>query len=76
MINGSAFRLPVFPTGEGGHSKLVNKAMRTGAKAAPGDTVRVVLRRDNAPRTVDVPKDPRATLSNVPAAKTIFEGLA
>ena len=76
MINGSAFCSSVFPTGDGGHSMIVTKAMRTGAKAAPGNTVRVVLRRDTAPRTVDVPKDRRAALSNVPPAKAIFERLA
>ena len=75
MINRFAFRSSVFPTGEEGYSTIVTKAMRTGAKAAPGNTVRVVLRRDTAPRTVDVPKDPRAALSNVPAAKAIFERL-
>lgn len=76
MINGFAFRSSVFPTGEDGPSMLVNKAVRTGAKAAPADTVRVVLRRDTAPRTVDVPKDRRAAPSNVPPAKAIFERLA
>lgn len=76
MIDGFAFRSSVFPTGEDGHSLIVNKAMRTGAEAAPGNTVRVVLRRDTAPRTVDVPKDRRAALSNVPPAKAIFERLA
>ena len=35
----------------------VNKALREGVKAKAGDTVSVVLERDNEPRTVTPPPD-------------------
>jgi hypothetical protein len=53
-----AFSTTLFPTGEGRHFLLVNKKMLSGAKAAPGLTVKFRLRPDTTPRiTVSSPAE-------------------
>ncbi len=49
-INGFAFRSSIFPDGRGAHTMMVNKTMQAGARAKPGDTVRVVMTSDTAPK--------------------------
>jgi hypothetical protein len=61
-INGFAFRSSLMPMG-GSHMMPVNKQLREGAKAEPGDVVEVVMERDVAERTVDPPPELRAELS-------------
>lgn len=57
-INGFAFSTTLFPTGDGRHFLLVNKKMLSGAKAAPGLTVKFRLRPDTTPRiTVSSPAE-------------------
>src|SRR2546422_441652 len=56
-INGFAFRAPVFPTSKGYHCMLINKGLRTGAKAAVGDTVQFRLDPDPAKRVAVVPAE-------------------
>ena len=75
-INGSAFRSSIFPDGKGKHTMMVNKAMRTGAKAEAGDTVRVTMEPDTAARTVTVPKDLKAALAKDKSTAALFEKLA
>ena len=53
-INGYPFRSSLMPMG-GCHRMVVNHAMREGAEVKAGDTVRVVMERDDQPRTVDPP---------------------
>jgi len=72
-INGSPFRTTAFPTGDGTHHITVNKAMREGAKIAQGDTARVSLAVDTAPRPVEVPAELRAALARSKPAKAAFE---
>ncbi len=50
-VNGVAFRSSLLPQGDGIHILVVPKPLRTAAKAAPGDTVEVVVEADTAPRT-------------------------
>jgi hypothetical protein len=53
-INGFPFRSSLMPMG-GCHGMPVNKALREGAGVAGGDMVSVVMERDEAERTVEVP---------------------
>ena len=53
-INGCPFRSSLMPMG-GCHRMVVNKALRDGAGVKAGDTVLVVMERDEAERTVEVP---------------------
>lgn len=75
-INGFAFRTSVFPTGDGSHFMMVNKAMQAGAKAEAGDTVRVVFEKDTAPRKVVVPKDLNTALARDRQARDRFEKMS
>jgi hypothetical protein len=53
-INGFAFRSSLMPCG-GRHMMPVNKTLCEGAGVKPGDTVDVVMERDEAERTVEPP---------------------
>src|SRR6201993_1535060 len=53
-INGYPFRSSLMPMG-GCHRMVVNRELREGAGVKAGDTVKVVMERDEAPRTVDPP---------------------
>jgi len=53
-INGFPFRSSLAPMG-GRYCMAVNKTMRDGAGVRAGDTVDMVMERDDAPRTVKVP---------------------
>jgi hypothetical protein len=54
-MNGFAIRSSILPDGKGGHTMMVNKPMQAGAKAGPGDVVKLELESDAAPRTVAIP---------------------
>jgi hypothetical protein len=56
-MNDFPIRTNIAPSGTGTHLMTVNKQMQAGAKAAPGDRVRVVLELDTKPRVVKVPAD-------------------
>lgn len=55
-INGFPFRSSLSPCGSC-HMMPVNKALRQGAGANPGDIVEVVMERDDEERTVDAPPE-------------------
>jgi uncharacterized protein YdeI (YjbR/CyaY-like superfamily) len=55
---------------------MVNKAMRAGAKAKQGDTVRVTMAVDDAPREVEAPPDLKRALKGTAAAGKWFAQLA
>jgi hypothetical protein len=75
-VNGFAFRNSLMPEGDGTHAMMFSRALQAGAQARAGDVVRVVLRRDNEERTVQVPDALRRALRrNKPAAAT-FAGLS
>lgn len=56
-INGFAFRSSIFPMGDGRHYMVVNKEVRAGANVKGGDTVSVVMERDEETRVVTPPVD-------------------
>jgi hypothetical protein len=53
-INGSPFRSSLMPMG-GCHRMVINKAIRDGAGVKAGDTVSVVMERDEAERSIAPP---------------------
>jgi uncharacterized protein YdeI (YjbR/CyaY-like superfamily) len=55
---------------------VVNKSMRDGAGVKAGDTVTVVLERDEAPRTVEVPPELNKELAKSKAANAAWEKLS
>jgi hypothetical protein len=75
-INGFAFRTSIFPDGEGGHTMMVNKAMKEGGKAGTGDSVTVVVQPDTKPRTVFLPKDFKSALASSAKARATFEAFS
>jgi uncharacterized protein YdeI (YjbR/CyaY-like superfamily) len=62
-INGFAFRTSLFPTGDGGHTLLVNKRMQAGAKVILGSVAQFRLEPDTEERTVTVPIELKRALS-------------
>ncbi len=75
-INGHPFRTSARPHGDGSHYVVVNRSIRDAIQSTRGDVVHVVMERDTAPRTVDVPDDfAEAMESNQQLAKS-FESLS
>jgi hypothetical protein len=60
----------------GGHHVVVNGDARTAAAAEAGDTVRVLVTRDDAVRTVDLPAELVAALRGDSQARAAFASLA
>ncbi len=56
-LNGFAFRSSVFPMGGGCHWLVVNRQMREGAKIKAGETISVMMERDDEPRVITPPED-------------------
>ena len=56
-INGFPFRSSIFPAGDGAHYMAVNREVREGAGVRGGETISVVMGRDDEPRTVEPPAD-------------------
>ena len=52
---------------------VVNRAMREGAEVKAGDTVKVVMERDDAPRTVDPPALLKKELAKSKTAQANWE---
>ncbi len=74
-LNGFAFRSSLMPM-DGCHIMPVNKALRKGAGAVPGDLVDVVMERDGAERTVEVPPELKKELAKSKMAQERWNGLA
>lgn len=75
-MNGAPFRTTVAVYG--GKPLLgLRKELRAAAKVSKtGDKVKVVLERDDAPRTVEVPADLRRALARSPSAKNGWAALS
>ena len=71
-INGFKFRTTVCPM-KGEYFVCVNRRMREGAKCGVGDTVKVVLEPDTAPRTAEPPPDLRKALTSNKAAQDAWD---
>ena len=71
-INGYPFRSSLMPMG-GCHRMVVNRELREGAAVKAGDTVKVVMERDEAPRTVDPPAPLKKELAKSQIAQANWE---
>ena len=70
-LNGAPFRSSVFRMGGDCHFMVVNRQMREAAGVTGGETVPVVLERDDEPRTIEPPADfARALKANREAQAT------
>jgi len=74
-INGFPFRSSLMPMG-GCHFMVVNRNIREGAGVKAGDTVRVVMVRDDAERLVEPPPWLRQELAKSKTANSNWEKLS
>ena len=74
-INGFPFRSSLMNMGEG-HMMVVNAQLRAGAHCKAGDTVNIVIERDDAKRTVAVPAALKKIINSDPKAKAFWAGLS
>jgi hypothetical protein len=74
-INGFSYRSSLVPCG-GPHVMPVNKTLRAGAGAEPGDTVEVVMERDVEERTVEAPPELKKELAKSKAAQANWEKMS
>jgi hypothetical protein len=74
-INGFPFRSSLMPMG-GCHGMPINQALRKGAGVEGGDTVSVVMERDDAERTVEVPLILKKELAKSKTARANWEKLS
>jgi hypothetical protein len=75
-LNGAPFQNSLLPQGDGTHAMAVSKALRAAANANAGDTVAVVMERDDSVRDVDVPEELQVALAGNTRAATTFAALA
>jgi Domain of unknown function (DUF1905)/Bacteriocin-protection, YdeI or OmpD-Associated len=75
-INGFPYRGSIFPMGGGCHYMVVNKNIRAGAKAKGGETVSVVMERDDEPRIITPPADFARALKSNKEAHAMWEKLS
>jgi hypothetical protein len=75
-INGFPFRSSVFPMGGDCHFMAVNKETRAGAQAKAGDTISVVMQRDDAPRIITPPPDFARALKTNKDARAAWDKLS
>lgn len=76
-INGFEFRTSLFPE-KGGerYVLLVNRKMQSGAKAGPGENVRIILEPDLEERPVDIPVEFERALKGERALRKYFESIS
>jgi hypothetical protein len=75
-INGFPFRGSIFPMGDGHHYMAVNREVREGAKAKAGETVSIVMQRDDEPRTITPPPDFARALKADKSAQAAWDKLS
>ena len=71
-INGVEYRSSLMPMG-GCHRMVVNRELREAARVKAGDTVKVVMLRDEGERTVEIPAVLNAELKKNKAAAMNWE---
>jgi hypothetical protein len=74
-INGFPFRSSLMPMG-GCHGMPINQALRKGAGVEDGDTISVVMERDDAERTVEVTPILKKELGKSKTAQANWEKLS
>ena len=74
-INGFPFRSSLMNMGDG-HMMVVNKELRAGGKCKAGDTVEIILARDDEKRTVAVPPFLKKIIHADAKTKTAWDKLS
>jgi hypothetical protein len=74
-LNGAPFRGSLFPMG-GCHFMVVNRHLRAAAGVSGGETVPVVMERDDEPRTIDPPADFARALGGNKEARDTWDKLS
>jgi hypothetical protein len=74
-LNGAPFRGSLFPMG-GCHFMVVNRYLRAAAGVSGGETVPVVMERDDEPRTVEPPADFARALLGSKEAQAVWDKLS
>ena len=74
-INGFPYRSSLMPY-DGVHMMPVNKALRAGAGAGPGDVVEMVMERDVEERTVEAPPELKKELAKSKTAQANWEKMS
>ena len=75
-INGVEYRSSIFNMGRPSYFMVVNRGMRERGGLSAGETVSVVMERDDEARTVEVPKDLARALRAEPALRAAWEQLS
>ena len=76
-IDGFAFRTSLFPEKGGkAHILLVNRKMQAGAKAKPGDRVRITLEPDLEERPFDIPVEFERALKGARGLRKYFDAIS
>lgn len=75
-INGVPFRSSVFRMGDAPYFMVVNRQMREAGSLSAGQTVSVVMERDDEPRSIEVPPDFQAALVASRAAQEAWARLS
>lgn len=75
-LNGAPFRGSLFRMGGDCHFMVVNRHLRAAAGVRGGETVPVVLERDDEPRVIEPPADFARALKGSKEARAVWEKLS
>ena len=75
-FDGHPYRGVLSNMGMGCHTILVRKDIRKAIGKTAGEKIQVTIEKDEAERTVDMPRELSQLLKNSPKAKSIFEKLS
>ena len=75
-LNGAPFRGSLFKMGGDCHFMVVNRHLRAAAGVSGGETVPVVMERDDAPRVINPPADFARALKGNKEAQAIWDKLS
>ena len=75
-FDGYEYRGSLAKMGHHCHRLGLTKQVRAAIGKNPGDTVHIVLKKDEAPRVIEIPDDFGKLLDLNPKAKNYFEGLS
>ncbi len=75
-FDGYEYRGSLAKMGHPVHCLGLTKEVRTAIRKNHGDTVRIILKKDEEPRIVEIPEDFSKQLDQNPNAKAYFEGLS
>lgn len=74
-FEGKPYFMSLLPNGKGGHWLHVRKEIRTTVGKEEGDTISVVLEKDNSPKTVEIPEYLQWLLDDEPIMIKYFKKL-